>query len=737
MITKRLLTLLVVISLTSFSCSTKKKVVDEDFGVEDETGTELTLDDAAEAPAKDQNSKDEFAEFDKPTSEEVSSKPADNSSLDNPPADETLDIPPQPQEVAAEPSPAPPPEVAVEPPPTPAQPQEVATEPGPTQPQEVANEPIPEPVEDSAPPVLDKPASRISDVKFLGNSNGGTLVISADHPLQFKTRMNSNTNQLVVEVQNAVVPDRLKRPLNTKDMTSNIGSIDIYQNANSNVARFVVQLRSGSQEPLVQPEGNSLLIVGTPSGIDDKPSENLAQGAESDDTANLGIMNSEGIEEFLANNTKFFGRKISIETTDMDIRDVLKFISEESGINMIFDDNIVGRVSLKLRKVPWDQALVTILKSKKLAFRRQGQVLRIGSVDALAKEEEDAIRLKEAKMKTETLVVKNFSINYADVSTLEAKIRDFISESGSTIQGRGKVTVDNRTNTLIVTETASKLNQVEKLIQLLDSQPQQVLIEGRVVEASENYGRQIGVNFGVNLDSSNASLGIPGRNRVVTGETGLSRFYSPSAVFNPSIPGAFQGSLWLGQFGAFGDLSTRLALDEVEEKVKILSSPRVAVLHNNQAVIKQGSIIQVPVTETAAAGTGTVTQTFREVEVGVNLEVKPLISSIGTVNLDLKIERSATTSTGGRTQREIKTNIIIKSGETAVIGGVFTSDVNTRRSGIPGLKDIPILGTLFRTDGYFSQKTELMFFISPRILKSLSAPSFKASNSDDLGAVPE
>ncbi len=680
MIKKRLTSMVLVLSLISFSCSTKKKVVDDDFGVEDETGTELSLDDTAES-ASDPNAKDEFAEFDKPVQDEA---PPEQVAEATPPPEETIEVPPQPQEVAAE------------------------------------------------PPPIDQPTAKISDVKFLGNSNGGTLVINADYPLQYKTRMNSNTNQLVVEVQNAIVPDRLKRALNTKDMTSNIGSIDIYQNANSNVARFVVQLRSGAQEPLVQPEGNTLLIVGSPSGITDKTPEAMAaaEGGESDDAASLGIMNSESIEEFLANNNKFYGRKISIETTDMDVRDVLKFISEESGINMIFDDNIAGRVSLKLRKVPWDQALVTILKSKKLAYRRQGQVLRIGPVEALAKEEEDAIRLKEAKLKTESLVVRNFSINYADVAALEAKIKDFIADgAGAAATTRGKVTVDTRTNSLIVTETNTKLAQVEKLILLLDSQPQQVLIEGRVVEASETYARTIGVNFGFNLpQTGDANLVIPGRDRVSTGS--LSRFYSPSATFNPAATGSFTGSLWVGQFGAFGDLSTRLALDEVEEKVKILSSPRIAVLHNSQATIKQGSIIQVPSTETQTAGTTTVTQTFKEVEVGVNLDVKPLISSIGTVNLDLKIERSATTATGGRTQREIKTNIIVKSGETAVIGGVFTSDVTNRRTGIPGLKDIPILGTLFRTDSNSSQKTELMFFISPRILKTLQAPTFKADSQD-------
>lgn len=721
MMNKKICSLLLVLTLTLASCAGKKKIVDDDFGVEDEAGTELTLDDGSEQ-VSNATEKDEFSDFDKSAQADTPAEPpaetpapAETSPpVAETPAPELPEIPPQqPQEVAA---PEPPP-------------------PAPTQ------------------------TARISDVKFLANDSGGTLVITADNPLQYKTRMNSNTNQLVVEVENAIVPDRLKRPLITKDMTSNIGSIDIYQNPKSNIARFVVQLRSGATEPLVQPEGNSLLVVGTPSGVSDEPSQ-PAQASESTSSedasaSNLSLMSTDSLEDFLANNNKFYGRKISIETTDMDVRDVLKFISEEAGINMIFDDNVQGRISLKLRKIPWDQALVTLLKAKKLAYRRQGDVLRIAVNQTLAEEEEYAIRLKEAKSKFEPLVVKNFSINYADVTALEAKIKDFISDGGGTQTaapaggaggagaapgmrssegGRGKVTADARTNSLIVTETASKLIQVEKLVKLLDAQPQQVLIEGRVVEASETYARTIGVNFGFNLaETGDANLVIPTRDRVITtfGRTGdMSRYYSPSMTFNPQATGSFTGSLWTGQFGAFGDLSMRLALDEVEEKVKILSSPRIAVLHNTAANISQGSVIQVPSTETSTAGTTTVTQTFKEVEVGVNLEVKPLISSIGTVNLGLKIERSAVTPTGGRTQRSAETNIIVKSGETAVIGGVFTSDQTNRRTGIPGLKDIPVLGTLFRTDSTSNQKTELMFFISPRILKTLESPTFKASNQD-------
>lgn len=676
--TKKFFIFFLISNLILTSCATRKKVVDEDFGEDTGVGTELTLDDSLENDIKAQN-KDEFADFD--------AKPAE-----------------APQEKSAT-------EVA--------QPQE--SPPPQEEPPKVVQEEPPAPVEQD-----DGQPAKISDLKFLANDNGGTLVISADKPLKFKTRNNSATNQVIVEVQNVIVPAKYKRPLNTKDMTSNIGSVDVYQNANSNVARFVVQLRDGKEEPLVQPEGNTLLVIGAPT--DNLQASQTPAYTEPENVDGLGIMSSESIEDFLVNNNKYYGRKISIETTDMDVRDVLKFISEESGVNMVFDDNIGGRISLKLRKVPWDQALVTILKSKKLGYRRQGQVLRVAPIDVLTKEEEDAIKIKEAKLKVEPLVVRNFQLNYADVANLESKIKDFISEgTASSANNRGKVTSDLRTNTLVVTETPTKLSQVEKLIQVLDSQPMQVLIEGRVIEASETYARTVGTQFGLNTGANvGSSLLIDNSNRIVTnlGNTKGSANplnISPSAAFQPTATGAFSSSLWFGQLGAFGDLSARLVLDESEEKIKILSSPRVAVLHNNKARINQGSIIQVAATETTST-TGGAVQTFKEVPVGVILEVKPLISNVGTVNLDLKIERSASTGNGTRTVRDVATNIIVKNGETAIIGGVFTSDVNNKRTGIPGLKDIPILGTLFRSDSVSKGKTELMFFISPKILQSFDRP---------------
>ena len=693
---------LITIYIFSLACASKRVVSDDDFGVDSTADSEeLSLDDATTGNAATSTGEtDEFAEFENENPAEAT--PAE----------------PAPVVAAAPVETTPPPEVAAAPEVTP--PPEVQPE---------LSSPV---VNNSAP-------SKIKDVRFLGNDNGGTLVISADQPLNYKTRMNNDTNQMVVEVQNVILPEKFKRPLNTKDMTSVIGSVDAYQNRNSNVARFVVQLKSNVGEPLVQPEGNSLLIVASPTAsMVAAVQSNSSPGSYSGSNNVSKMSNGSNLEDFMANNVQFYGRPISIETTNMNIIDILKFISEEGGINMIFDDGISGSMSLKLRKVPWDQALTTVLKAKKLGYRRQGEVFRIATLETLTKEEDDAIKLRESRMKVEPLIVRNFQINYANITELEAKIKEFISDSGTSTSsapgtppsttGRGRVTSDARTNTMIVTDTAARLAQVEKLLDVLDTQPQQVLIEGRVVEASESYGRTINMGLQVNSDTS----GITGSSRIITRyNQGSSNplLISPSLNSIPSVGagGALNGSLWLGKFGPFGDLAARLSLDENETKIKILSAPRVTVLHGQTATINQGSIIRVPNGGTVSPD-GSQSLTFTNVPVGVSLKVKPLISNVGTVNLDLTISRSAADgNSGATTNRDVTTNIIVRSGDTAVIGGVFQSDVTASTNGVPGLKDIPILGTLFKGQLNQKGKNELMFFISPQILKPVNDGFMKAN----------
>ena len=587
--------------------------------------------------------------------------------------------------------------------------------------------------------------NQINSVQYKSNQRGGTVVISSQQPVQFTTRLNSATNQLVVEVQNALIPKNLKRSLNTKDMASSIGSVDIYQKAKSKVARFVIQLRAGSPEPLVQPEGNSLLIVGgsnptyASKGNSDSSLENStnksskvsnnntaanetnansANGSNSDvnpDLTSEGIMNAQSLEDFLASNNKFYGKKISIEAVKLNVNDAFKFLSEESGVNMIIDDDVTGDVTLKLRQVPWDQAFVLILKSKKLGYKRQGNVIRISSVGNLVKEEEDAVKLKEARIGNEPLTVKRFFIGYADIADLEKKIKEFLSSTvvspgGALIASapRGKVISDARTSSLIVTETVANLAKIEKFIAALDSQPQQVLIEGKVVEASEKFVRNMGVSWNTPSSGPDAA---PARNFIrpsASFQSGIT-----SSIFNPTVGVGFPGLP-----GDFGNLTASLSLGEKEDKLRVLSAPRIAVLSNQKANISQTVNVNIPTGVTTSAD-GTRTQNFTNVTVGVTLNVTPQVSNEGTVVMDLDIERSFPGSAVSSEieKRNAKTKVIVRSGQTAVIGGIFQADSVETISGIPFFKDIPIFGYLFKGQQKSKNKNELVIFVTPRILK--------------------
>lgn len=731
------LSLIILLAAFSFSisCTSKKKVIDDDFAVDSAeagfTEADLAADGNPDQSVNIADGTDEFGEFE--------SAPASNNQAAAP-TDDTASLENELNNISD--APTPPPVVDVAPPPE-----------APS-----AETPIPDTQIVEAPPApVETPAAdssviaKITNVQYKGNSSGGTVIINSDAPLAYTTRVNSSTNQVIVEVQNAVVPGHLKRPLNTKDMSSSIGNVDVYQKKDSNIARFVIQLRPNSPEPLVQPEGNSLLIVGSSmDGSGPNPSESTmvadnshasspSNNAELNAEMSKGIMNSDDLEEFLTNNNKFYGKPISIETTKMDVRDILKFISEESGVNMIFDDDVGGDSALKLRKVPWDQALVILLKSKKLGYRRQGSILRIAKMDSLIREDEAAVKLKESKAVVEPLIVRNFSINYADIDKLEAKIKDYINDAKQGATNRGRVTSDTRTNMLIVTETATKLAQVEQLLKALDTQPQQVMIEARIIEASDKYTKTIGGSIGANRGTVSGSeiLGLTtGRTVTGTGAAG-DQYLSPSLNISPTKgqTGSFIGNIFFGTLGSFGNLDAQLALDEIEDRIKILSSPRVAVLTNTTANINQGGTIMQKATSQATTAGAPPVETYTPIKIGVTLKVTPQISNIGTVRLKLDVSRtsSAGGNDGATDDRSVTTEVIVKSGDTAVIGGVFQSDIIKSKQGVPGLKDVPILGTFFKGQSEVNNKTELMIFVTPKVIPLLNQV-FKAEGDSGTSA---
>lgn len=568
---------------------------------------------------------------------------------------------------------------------------------------------VPQPTVTETMPAPEIGATTITDLKFKANETGGTIIVEAEKPLTFTTRSNPDLRQFIVEVENAKLPNRLKRSLNTRDIKGNIGAIDAYQNPGSTTARFVIQLREGVGEPAVQAEGNSLLIVA--SGTTVAPTAEAESSTDEVTTADTDkILPSRDLSEFLAGNTKFYGKKISIETKNMDIRDALSFITEESGMNMVVSDQVKGPINLKLRQVPWDQALVVIMKAKKLGYTRQGNVLRISPLEDLKAEEDDANKLAQTRKNIEPLKVRMFPVSYAKVDELEKKIKDFLGE-------RGRVVGDVRTNALVVTDIEDNLERAAKLIASLDTQPPQVLIEGKIVEAKESFSRTIGVNWGAT--GSPIKLGSTSRGPVNM---------NPSFSINPAggTAGNFNFNLSVGTLDVFGTLQAALSLSESEEQVKVISAPRIMTMTNEKADITQTTEVAVRQVTTTATGAQ---ETFQFKPLTMKLEVTPQVTADGSVIMKVNVNRQfqgADTSGAGTgafavNSREANTRVLVKNGETAIIGGIYQSDASDGETGVPWFRELPIIGYLFKTKNVRKEKSELLVFLTPRIVGPVSS----------------
>lgn len=640
---------------------------------------------------------DEFSEFDAPPAPETPA-PAEQSLAEAPPAVDPgpqIDTPPP----ASEPMP---------------EPEPVAEAPAPEPMPEVASEPPPaeEPVQQSSSSDASGPLVNITNIQYRANDNGGTVVIEGSGPLSFQPRMNAETNQFIVEVPNSRLPRKLKRPFNTRDFAGTIGSIDAYQGKGSSTSRIVVQLRPGAAEPVVQAEGNSLFVVAQPPGASQIDTADSSKPVE---TLPSKLMASENIEEFLAGNQSFYGKRLSIETDDAEIRDVFRLISEESNVNMIIADEVRGKVSLKLKNVPWDQALVMIMKAKKLGYTRAGNVLRIAPLADIKNEEEDALKYKAAKQANAVFKVKTIQVNYAKVEDLERQLKPLLSQKGSVI-------ADARTSSLVVTDIDDNMARAEKLVRALDVPPQQVMIEGKVVEASEEFERSIGVNW--NSSGRQTQIGL-------TGAGGQKMRLSNRFGITPSLPNSttFGLNFSLGTLDILGDLNASLSLFERQGLVKVVSSPRVVTLHNEVAEINQTQ--ELPLITATVAPNGTTTPIVNFKPVKLRLQVTPQVTNDGAVVMAVDVAREIpgavvdqVTKAFPVNSRTAKTKVIVKNSQTAVIGGIYQNDTTIGEQRVPGLGTLPVIGWLFKSRNTVKNRTELLIFITPRILGQFEgAPS--------------
>jgi len=429
----------------------------------------------------------------------------------------------------------------------------------------------------------------------------------------------------------------------------------------------------------------------------------------------------------LIDGKEYSGRRISLDFKDVEVGDVLRLIAEVSDLNVIAGDEVKGNVTIRLVDVPWDQALDIILLTKGLGFMRIGNVLRIAPTDVIAQEEEARLQERRAKERLEDLVVKLQPVNYADAADIAKMVRELLSE-------RGTVNVDKRTNTLVLKDIPSVIDEATALVKAIDTQTPQVMIEAKIVEAKLQFSREFGSVWSVGVqplsdawDSSSASRKDIGSNffRMRPSQLAGANGASNGAVFaNPitTLPTA------VANMGAFLldekiNLDLQLQAAEINGDGKVISSPRVVTLDNSQAKIEQGVSIPFQTFENGDAQ-------LEFVDAVLKLDVTPHITANQAIIMKIKVTRNAPddsvfTMTGSPAiaKNEVETETLVQDGQTLVLGGIYTISKSQRQSRVPFLHQIPILGGAFKNNEVSDDRQELLIFVTPRIVQPVQSES--------------
>lgn len=428
---------------------------------------------------------------------------------------------------------------------------------------------------------------------------------------------------------------------------------------------------------------------------------------------------------------RYAGRRVDLDFHEADIQNILRLLAEVGNVNIVTSDDVEGAVTIRMRNVPWDQALDVILQARGLGMVRRDNLIRVAPLARLQAEQEAATaRLREQYLTT-PLETRLVPVSYANAAQLADRVAELLTD-------RGTVSVDTRTNMLIVRDISEQLNEIEELVRSLDTQTPQVLVEARIVEASSQYSRDVGIQWGGDATmSSNTgnptglvfpyNLGIAGGNSAGLTPTVTSGLSPTGTVTNnpnfavnlPAIVGTGEGGgigLTMGSVGGNVNLSVRLTAAEANGTVRIISSPRILTLDNQEALIAQGTLI--PYSQLSAQGVNTAFQQAR-----LELRVRPHVTSDGSVAMHVHIRRdepdfSRTSARGDPTilQREAETDLLIPDGNTAVIGGIYTRNTGRNLNQIPFFGDIPVLGVLFQRRRVRDDRSELLIFLTPRIV---------------------
>ncbi len=403
---------------------------------------------------------------------------------------------------------------------------------------------------------------------------------------------------------------------------------------------------------------------------------------------------------------RFNGAPISIDLQNAEVSHVLRLLSTIGGYNLILDEGVKGKITLKLKDVPWDQVLDLVLMEKDLGMVKEGNILRIAPIKKI-QEEQERIRITRQKEKTlEPLITKYVKVNYTTARDIASKLKEFLSK-------RGKISYDDRTNQLIISDTKENQIKIARVLRKLDKPEKQVLIEARVVYARESFARDLGIKWGGDFQKPGGTYqaGLYG----TTGSISASTQITPSG-FAINLPSTITPTMGIGGYISkiagynFFTLDAQLALGESEGKVKTISSPRIITLNNQQAEVIQGTKIA---TQSESPSGGTTTSYY---DAALRLLVKPHITPDNHLILEIQISDDVPAEGGNISTKSVTTKLMVKDGETVVIGGVQKLRRERTSARVPFLSKIPLLGNLFKNKYTSNSKEELLIFIRPKIL---------------------
>ena len=601
------------------------------------------------------------------------------------------------------------------------------------------------PVEEVAPSAEVAPAPavpapelpRVVGVDFKYTRRTSKVIIKSDQPLTYEKKENPQDLIFSLIISGAKIAPELERSLDTTEFQSPINLISSFQASDKDV-NIVVNLNQWV-EPEVKQEGNRIEISfanpsaelvppeaeapptpPAPAGEEISAPEASPAPAPSAVPAPSVPAGQPVKVETLTGTKIYTGTPITIEAKNLDILDALRAIAEVSGLNIIAADNVKGNITLKLENVPWDQALDLILETKGLGMVRYGNIIRVAPLKDIQKEQEEKLKSIEQRQKLKPLQTRIVPINYAKADDIARQVKTILSD-------RGMVQVDKRTNSLIIKDVPEKIQEAQVLISSLDTRTPQVLIEARIVEATVGVSRELGIQWGFNYNVGPAwgnPTGLNFPNTIQVGGAVLGGQIDPVSATILNTAGAQGGAIGI----KFGSLTDAISLDlllkslETQNKIKIISSPRILTMDNQKATIQQGVTIPYPPAINLATGAAGGAQ-WQFVEAALRLEVTPHVSPDGTIVLDVKAsnnEPNLKVVSGGAPsidKKEAQTKIIVKDGETVVIGGIYKTKESETTNQTPFLAKIPVIGKLFQDRFVEKSRTELLIFLTPRIVK--------------------